>query len=397
MARWLVSRGARYLILLSRSGPKTAEARQLVRDLEGQGVCVETPLCDVTDARALRSVLDVSAERMPPVKGCIQSVMVVTVRGTEPNHEPHNATRANKRSQELILEKMTFHDWEAAVDPKVRGSWNLQQELPRSLDFFILISSMMGTIGGSSLSAYSAANSYMDSLARYMVSQGRRAAALALGVVPDSGWLTEHSERLDAVEGVHRYAFTLSAEILALLDIFCAPGNPLLCDPVGCHAVLGVRPPAHWAHVEDVPFTMDQPFWGHMHHVPALSDDGGADGDADADADTVKARRARALDAAERLTKAASRAEAAEIASEALAQRLSSLLGTTVDRLEPQKPMHSYGIDSLSAIEVRNWVAQIFDVDLPVFDILGGATLASAGTYIAQKHLGEGRLRSTTE
>lgn len=111
-----------------------------------------------------------------------------------------------------------------------------------------------------------------------------------------------------------------------------------------------------------------------MHHVPPLLD---GDGTGDENADTVRARRERVLDAAERSTKATSLAEAAEIASEALAQRISSLLGTTMDRLEPQKPMHSYGIDS--------WVAQIFDVDLPVFDILGGATLASAGMLIAQK------------
>lgn len=80
MARWLVSRGARHLILLSRSGPRTPEARELLIELAEKRVIVEAPACDVTDSGRLRSVLAICSERMPPIKGCIQSSMVMTVR-----------------------------------------------------------------------------------------------------------------------------------------------------------------------------------------------------------------------------------------------------------------------------------------------------------------------------
>ncbi|KAI2464634.1 putative polyketide synthase [Annulohypoxylon bovei var. microspora] len=361
ISRWLVTHGARHLILLSRSGPRTAGAQQLLSELGEKGVRVETPLCDISDRRALNSTLARCAETMPPIRGCIQSSMVVT---------------------ELIFEKMTFPDWKAAVDPKVQGSWNLHSALPKGLDFFILVSSMMGTIGGVSLSAYSAANSYMDALARYRVSRGERASALGLGIVPDSGYLTEHPDRLAGVEGVEKYAFTRLKDIKALLEIYCDPDNPFSRNLTSCHAVLGVRPPAHWHHLEEVPPIYSQPLWGHMHHVPvlALGDENAEDEDS-----AVKTRRKRAFDAAARLAAASSLAEAAEIASEALAQRISALLGTAEDRLDPKKSMLSYGVDSLSAIDIRNWVGQIFNVDLPVFEILGGANLTTIGLSIARK------------
>lgn len=79
VARWLARRGARNLILLSRSGPRTSEAQELVADLRAAGVHVETPVCDVTNRSVLRSVLNSCSERMPPVKGCIQATMVMTV------------------------------------------------------------------------------------------------------------------------------------------------------------------------------------------------------------------------------------------------------------------------------------------------------------------------------
>lgn len=285
----------------------------------------------------------------------------------------------------MIFEKTSFPDWKAALAPKVQGSWNLHQQLPKGLEFFILISSMMGTIGGTSLSAYSAANSYMDALARYRVSQGERAVALGLGIIADSGFLIEHGERLAGVEGIEKYAFTRLREICALLDIYCDP-NPSTVFPrtvADCQPVMGVRPPAHWRHLEDVPKTYSQLFWGHMHYVPPIvleCQDDGVDL-----ADAVGARHRQALDAAEKLAAASSLADAAEIATEALAQRTSVVLGTSEDRLDAHKPMHSYGIDSLSAIDIRNWVGQVFNVDLPVFEILGGATFSSAGLSIARK------------
>ena len=79
IARWMVSRGARNLILLSRFGPRSEEAATLLTKLEAEGTRVEAPACDVTDVCALKSVLEQCAKTMPPVLGCVQASMVLRV------------------------------------------------------------------------------------------------------------------------------------------------------------------------------------------------------------------------------------------------------------------------------------------------------------------------------
>lgn len=118
--RWMVNRGARHLIIFSRSGPKTDAARRLMEDLESQGVNVATPQIDVSDLGALKASLGQSMGHMPPIRGCIQATV---------------ALRDN------FWSNMSFEDWHVSTNSKVTGSWNLHAALPPDLDFFVLISS----------------------------------------------------------------------------------------------------------------------------------------------------------------------------------------------------------------------------------------------------------------
>lgn len=281
---------------------------------------------------------------------------------------------------------MSFNDWKVTIDPKVKGSWNLHTELPRDLDFFVFTSSMMGIMGGGSLTAYNAGNTYEDALAHYRVQRGEHAVALNLGAVPDAGYLVEAQRKKVHIAGVLRsekYALTYVKDVCALMEVACDPAtaDKVSRSPYGCQAVVGIRPVTHWKHLAEVHATMCQPFWGHMHHFPVTGTGGeGEDGGAGSNSGGSKT-----VDVAARLAAAESLAEAAEVASEALARRVSALLGTAEENLDLQNPMHSYGLDSLSAIDVRNWVGKVFDVDMPVFEILGGATFAGAGMSIARK------------
>ena len=83
MARWMASRGAKNLILLSRSGSTRESAKELVADLEAKQVKVATPPCDVTSVDSLRLALNECLTHMPPIKGCIQGSMVLKVYALE--------------------------------------------------------------------------------------------------------------------------------------------------------------------------------------------------------------------------------------------------------------------------------------------------------------------------
>ncbi|KKA17425.1 hypothetical protein T310_8709, partial [Rasamsonia emersonii CBS 393.64] len=75
-ARWMADMGARHLILLSRSGPKSEAAQELLKQLEAMGVRVKAPRCDVTSQDALSAAL-AECRDLPPIRGCIQGTMVL--------------------------------------------------------------------------------------------------------------------------------------------------------------------------------------------------------------------------------------------------------------------------------------------------------------------------------
>jgi hypothetical protein len=75
----MANKGARNLILLSRSGPVTKTAIQLLEKLKRLGVRVEAPKCDVSSSEELSHVLFECSKILPPIKGCIQGAMVLQV------------------------------------------------------------------------------------------------------------------------------------------------------------------------------------------------------------------------------------------------------------------------------------------------------------------------------
>lgn len=361
LARWLVQRGARYLLLLSRSGPRTTEAYDLIKELQSQGIYVETPAADVANLSSLQRALDSCNETMPPIKGCIHAGMIL---------------------KDIVFPNMKFQEWKATVDVKAKGAWNLHCLLPSGLDFFIMMSSMQGIIGRISSASYAAGNTYLDALARHRIANGERAASICLGAISDVGYLTEHTHLLDQLESLKAYVAMSWCELSALLDVYCDPDTTLTLSMVACQPIMGMKAPARAiADGAELPFTMHQPIWQHLHHVPVQTN---TNGQVDPN-DMVGVRSENILST---LATIESVPEATDTIIMAIGQRIASTLGVPEDRLDDHKPMHSYGIDSLTAIDMRNWMAKTFDVDVAVFDILGGATTISVAENIARKIIG---------
>ena len=80
IAKWMVSRGARCLLLLSRSGVQSEKSRQFIEELKLSGVKVEAPACDIAHLAVLKSTLEKCEASLPPVKGCVQAAAVLRVR-----------------------------------------------------------------------------------------------------------------------------------------------------------------------------------------------------------------------------------------------------------------------------------------------------------------------------
>ena len=76
---------------------------------------------------------------------------------------------------------------------------------------------------------------------------------------------------------------------------------------------------------------------------------------------------------------------AATVVTEALMAKLASALGLNKEDLEAGKAMQDYGVDSLVAVELRNWFAQKVRADMAVFDIMGDTTFIRAGILAATR------------
>lgn len=80
-----------------------------------------------------------------------------------------------------------------------------------------------------------------------------------------------------------------------------------------------------------------------------------------------------------------SRDEAAEVIANALMMRLSKALGVLLDNLDVSQSIHSYGVDSLVAEELRNWFKFELGADVAVFEMLGNSTSKDFGRLVAGK------------
>lgn len=145
----MVSRGARYLVILSRPGSSTNTAQALVCELEAQEVVVAMPAIDISNLSRLRATLTGLKNTIPPIRGCIQATV---------------ALRDN------FWSNMSFDDWNISMDSKITSSCNLHPALPGNLDFFVFISSNNGIFGDRSQANYAAGNTFKDALTHHRLS-----------------------------------------------------------------------------------------------------------------------------------------------------------------------------------------------------------------------------------
>ena len=75
----MADKGAKHLILLSRSKKEDQETQNFLQLLRQMGVDVAALTCDITNERAVQDVIETCTNTMPPIKGCVQATMVSKV------------------------------------------------------------------------------------------------------------------------------------------------------------------------------------------------------------------------------------------------------------------------------------------------------------------------------
>lgn len=373
-AKWLADRGARHLLLLSRSGVKTDHDVAFIRGLQAGGVNVTAPPCDITDFTKLSSTLEHCSVSMPPIKGCIQAAMVLrvsfcwifgyTIFGTD-------------NLQDQYFADMNHSEWKESLAPKVIGSWNLHSLLPTGMDFFIFFSSVCSIVGGVAQANYATGNAYMDSLARHRVTAGEKATSLNLGMMLSEGVVAENDKMRRALESRGYYIPLTQSDFHTLLDMYCDPWLPIP-DPDGAQVICGIETPLG-IRIKGYqePAWMRQPLFKEMWNIGR---------DDEQLSPTGQALNQNHANFRSRFAHASSLAEAGSIVSEELAKKLSLSLMIPATDIDPGKALHFYGVDSLVAVELRNWFAKELHADIAIFEILGNKGCDDLGSLAASRN-----------
>tara|TARA_R110002060_G_scaffold52605_1_gene63403 strand:+ start:830 stop:1123 length:294 start_codon:yes stop_codon:yes gene_type:complete len=79
MARWMVSKGARNLVLLSRTGSTTGKVKELIDELAPLGANIIVRSCNVVETTSVDNLVTKELTDMPPIRGVVHGAMVLRV------------------------------------------------------------------------------------------------------------------------------------------------------------------------------------------------------------------------------------------------------------------------------------------------------------------------------
>jgi acyl carrier protein len=267
---------------------------------------------------------------------------------------------------------MTFDQWKTTLASKAGTSWNLHQQLPRALDFFIQFSSLAGIHGSMGQSNYAAGCGFQDALARYRTSRGESAVSFDIGWMQNIGIISENEAYQRQRETAADMRKVQGEELLAIMDIYCDPAAAAATGP-DSQLLIGVMTPEDQIRsgLEFPTATVQRPlFAGFTERTGEMQ---------------VTPTGSSAEDPVRLFKQAETPKEKAEVVVKALANKLAHALGIVADDVVPSKHLSDYGVDSLMAVELRNWIAAAFKSNVAVFDIMGAPSILDAGNVIVSK------------
>jgi polyketide synthase 7 len=199
LARHLVRRhGVRRLVLTSRRGPAAPAAAGLRAALTEAGAEVEVVACDITNRESVADLIAaVPAEH--PLRAVIHCAGV---------------------RDDGVVEALTEDRVDAVLAPKVRGAWHLH-ELTKHLDLsaFVLFSSIASVLGTAGQAGYAAANGFLNGLAETRRAEGLPGSSLCWGLWAERSEMVADLGDADVVRLRRQGVLPLSsAEGLALFD-----------------------------------------------------------------------------------------------------------------------------------------------------------------------------------
>ncbi|MGC5016854.1 type I polyketide synthase, partial [Streptosporangium sp. DT93] len=343
IARWLARNGAERLVLISRQGSTAPGVAELEAELAGLGVPVTVVACDVADLDALSDLVTRLRADGPPIRA------VVHTAGAD-------ATRP--------LAETSPEDFAGVLRAKVGGAANLDalfgEDTENGVDAFVLFSSIAGVWGSGGQAAYAAGNAYLDALARGRRSRGLPATAVSWGPWAESGMAAREGD----AERLRRMGLPPMSPDSAMV----AMGDALQQDETTLTVV-----DVDWSRfVQAFTTGRPSPLFGELP-------------EAQQDAETPESGSPDLLTRLEGFPEA----ERSAVLVELVRERAAAVLGhSDAHAVGVHKPFRDLGVDSLTAIEVRDQISAATGLRLPATTVFDYPTPARLAEHLATELLG---------
>ncbi len=317
LAEWMIGRGARHLVLLSRRGA-TAEVEPRLQAMRANGAEIIAVAADVAEEAQLAAVLADIDRSNHPLAGVFHCAGVL---------------------DDGTLQQLNWDRYRTVFRPKVDGAWNLHS-LTRAhkLDHFVLFSSGGALLGIRGQSNHSAANAFLDALAHQRRALGLPGVSLNWGAWAEIGSVVTHNVagRM-ATQGLGLIPPSRGMDVLD----YALAANPeqMAVIPVNWPTMLN-----QFANSSVPPMLL-----GFATAAPVMRR-----AEPSATGSDLKQRLASAAPANRR-----------EILEGHIRKEAGLVLGVNPAGLDPEEPLQQLGLDSLMAVELRNRLGQSLGQALP--------------------------------
>lgn len=238
-------------------------------------------------------------------------------------------------------------------------------------------------VGQKGQANYAAANAFLDAFCAYRRTLDLPACSVDLGVIHDVGYVSEHDALAaqfdtDVWHGINEALLhrILRSSILGQTKA-SATGSACAEDVGAAQLITGIQVPQK----TDSPLLRDARFAALAASSAFSSSASGASDDADG---------AKDVQAFNMLVKSkVDPSVLLPIAIDAVNRQFVKTLRLS-EPMEPARPLGGYGLDSLAAVEVRNWVWMELGCELTTLEVTGAKTLGSLCERIVEKALGTG-------
>ena len=338
VANWMTARGARYLVLLSRSGPKSIEDGAAINAMKDLGARIVVHRADVTDASSVRQLMERIQRDLPPLAGVIHGAAVL---------------------DDASIPTMDMERFQRVFNPKAQGAWNLHEATLAAgadLDFFVMLSSISSVFGLVGQVNYVAANFFQDSLAEYRRQQGLPATSVNLGVLGQYAGMSSSDQDVQKIVGLLE---THGILVMPLSDILPKLEAALIQQPAQ-----RMTARFDWARFRSAypHLTRDARF------VDLMSDAALARG--------ARPKSSNLLTTLAELEPDQQR----ELLENELKGKLALILDAAPDKLDVSVSIDKLGLDSLMLTDLQIWIGRLLDITLPLIKLLKGPSIATLAT-----------------